>query len=106
MLAVNTLQRRTARKVERGAGGSWEDRKGPVSPAERERFLIHTIVLNGTYLVPQGTYGAETLRPVSILQVLNASQPHPDASFSIDDVEITQVHPLSLSLPSYHLISS
>lgn len=39
----------------------------------------------------QGTYGKDTLRPVTIKQVLDAQQPHPDAEFKIDDVEITQV---------------
>lgn len=39
----------------------------------------------------KGTYGKDTLRPVTIKQVLDASQPHPDADFSIDDVEITQI---------------
>lgn len=41
--------------------------------------------------VPQGTYGQDTLRPVTIKQVLDAQQPHPDADFKIDEVEITQV---------------
>ena len=31
------------------------------------------------------------MRPVTIKQVLDATQPHPDAEFSIDDVEISQV---------------
>ncbi|KAF6229098.1 hypothetical protein HO133_007212 [Letharia lupina] len=39
----------------------------------------------------KGTYGKDTLRPVTIKQVLDAQQPHPDAEFKIDDVEITQV---------------
>ena len=39
----------------------------------------------------KGTYGKDTLRPVTIKQVLDATQPHPDADFSIDDVEITQI---------------
>ncbi|KAI9787174.1 MAG: replication factor A protein 2 [Geoglossum umbratile] len=37
------------------------------------------------------TYGKETLRPVTIKQLLEAKQPHPDADFKIDDVDITQV---------------
>ncbi|KAH0563049.1 hypothetical protein GP486_002382 [Trichoglossum hirsutum] len=37
------------------------------------------------------TYGKETLRPVTIKQLLEAKQPHPDAEFKVDDVEITQV---------------
>ncbi|MCJ1472413.1 replication factor A protein 2 [Lambiella insularis] len=39
----------------------------------------------------KGTYGKDTLRPCTILQILSASQPHPDADFSLDDVEITQI---------------
>lgn len=39
----------------------------------------------------KGTYGKDTLRPVTIKQVLDAQQPHPDAEFKIDEVEITQV---------------
>ncbi|KAA6407743.1 MAG: replication factor A2 [Lasallia pustulata] len=39
----------------------------------------------------KGTYGKDTLRPVTIKQLLDAQQPHPDAEFKIDDVEITQV---------------
>ncbi|KAK4693201.1 replication factor A2, partial [Lecanoromycetidae sp. Uapishka_2] len=39
----------------------------------------------------KGTYGKDTLRPVTIKQVLDAQQPHLDAEFKIDDVEITQV---------------
>ncbi|MCJ1234467.1 replication factor A protein 2 [Varicellaria rhodocarpa] len=39
----------------------------------------------------KGAYGKDTLRPVTIRQVLNAYQPHPDAEFKIDDIEITQV---------------
>ena len=31
------------------------------------------------------------MRPVTIKQVLDAAQPHPDADFSIDEVEITQI---------------
>ncbi|KAI9821783.1 MAG: replication factor A protein 2 [Pycnora praestabilis] len=37
------------------------------------------------------TYGKDTLRPVTIKQVLDAQQPHPDAEFKIDGTEITQV---------------
>ncbi|KAL2044395.1 hypothetical protein N7G274_003100 [Stereocaulon virgatum] len=39
----------------------------------------------------KGTYGKDTLRPVTIKQVLDAQQPHPDADFKIDEVEITQI---------------
>ena len=37
------------------------------------------------------TWGQENLRPVTIKQALDASQPHIDAKFSIDGVEITQI---------------
>lgn len=36
-------------------------------------------------------YGKDTLRPTTIKQLLDASQPHPDAEFKIDGTEITQV---------------
>lgn len=35
--------------------------------------------------------GAQTLRPVTIRQILDASQPHPDAEFSLDGAELGQV---------------
>ncbi|KAI9675930.1 MAG: replication factor A protein 2 [Trizodia sp. TS-e1964] len=37
------------------------------------------------------TYGKDTLRPVTIKQLVDAQQPHPDAEFKIDGTEITQV---------------
>ncbi|KAF7860429.1 hypothetical protein EAF04_008555 [Stromatinia cepivora] len=37
------------------------------------------------------TYGKETLRPVTIKQILDAVQPHPDADFKIDGSEVTQL---------------
>ncbi|MCJ1362593.1 replication factor A protein 2 [Acarospora aff. strigata] len=36
-------------------------------------------------------YGKDTLRPVTIKQVIDAQQPHPDGEFKIDGVEITQI---------------
>ncbi|KAI9667469.1 MAG: replication factor A protein 2 [Bathelium mastoideum] len=39
----------------------------------------------------QKVYGQETLRPVTIKQILDAEQPHPDAEFKIDGTEVTQV---------------
>ncbi|KAK5162653.1 hypothetical protein LTR04_003152 [Oleoguttula sp. CCFEE 6159] len=36
-------------------------------------------------------YGKDTLRPVTIKQILDAQQPHPDAEFKVDGSEITQV---------------
>ncbi len=38
-------------------------------------------------------YGKDTLRPVTIKQVLDASQAHPDADFKLDGHEMTQVPP-------------
>ncbi|KAI9736417.1 MAG: replication factor A protein 2 [Claussenomyces sp. TS43310] len=37
------------------------------------------------------TYGKDTLRPVTIKQIIEAQQPHPDAEFKIDEHEITQI---------------
>ena len=51
---------------------------------------LPSLPLNPTN-TPQGVYGRDNLRPCTILQVLQAQQPHPDAEFKIDDVEITQV---------------
>ncbi|PWW76491.1 replication protein A, subunit RPA32 [Tuber magnatum] len=39
----------------------------------------------------RGSRSASTLRPVTIRQVLEATQPHPEAEFKIDDVELTQL---------------
>ncbi|TAQ83133.1 hypothetical protein B7494_g8544 [Chlorociboria aeruginascens] len=36
------------------------------------------------------TYGKETLRPVTIKQLIDATQPHPEADFKIDGADITQ----------------
>ena len=44
-----------------------------------------------TQSVPQNTYGRDTLRPVTAMQVLDAHQPHPDGEFDIDGSEITQI---------------
>ncbi|KAL8712540.1 MAG: hypothetical protein Q9225_006930, partial [Loekoesia sp. 1 TL-2023] len=33
----------------------------------------------------------DTLRPCTIKQVLDATQPHPDADFKIDDIEVQQL---------------
>ena len=79
-------------------GGSQGHSGGKVRDALIPLCWIFSFALswkfNYAYLL-QGTYGKDTLRPVTILQVLNAQQPHPDADFSIDDVEITQVSHLS-----------
>ncbi|KAI9732371.1 MAG: replication factor A protein 2 [Cirrosporium novae-zelandiae] len=39
----------------------------------------------------RGSYSRDTLRPVTIKQVLTAQQSHPDADFRIDGQEITQI---------------
>lgn len=39
----------------------------------------------------KNSYGKDTLRPVTIKQILDAQQPHPDADFKIDGTEVTQV---------------
>ncbi|KAL8913904.1 MAG: hypothetical protein Q9171_001397 [Xanthocarpia ochracea] len=39
----------------------------------------------------KNTISRDTLRPCTIKQVLDASQPHPDADFKIDDVEVQQL---------------
>ncbi|RDW80471.1 putative replication protein A subunit [Coleophoma crateriformis] len=42
---------------------------------------------------PSGTktYGKDTLRPVTIKQIIDATQPHPEADFKIDGSEVTQL---------------
>lgn len=104
MAVANTLQRRMAHKVVQEVGVLWEVHKAEANPREQGRYTS-LLVLDGlaecyAHLSSQGTYGKDTLRPVTILQVLNASQPHPDADFSIDGTEITQVQPPSLLPPS------
>lgn len=37
------------------------------------------------------TYGKDTLRPVTIKQIIDAHQPHPDSEFKIDGIEVTQL---------------
>ncbi|KAL8951694.1 MAG: hypothetical protein Q9222_002340 [Ikaeria aurantiellina] len=39
----------------------------------------------------RGTISRDTLRPCTIKQIVDASQPHPDADFKIDDVEVQQI---------------
>merc|ERR1712093_696123 len=36
-------------------------------------------------------YGKDSLRPVTIKQIIDAQQPHPDAEFSIDGSPVTQL---------------
>ena len=47
----------------------------------------------GGYVVAKLTQrvGTNSLRPVTVRQVLNASQPHSDAPFTFDDAELSQV---------------
>ncbi|TVY45381.1 Replication factor A protein [Lachnellula subtilissima] len=37
------------------------------------------------------TYGKDTLRPVTIKQLIEAQQPHPDSEFKIDGADVTQI---------------
>jgi len=37
------------------------------------------------------TYGKDTVRPVTIKQMIEAQQPHPDSEFKIDGSEVTQL---------------
>ena len=62
------------------------------SPAGKVR-LPHLLSTSQSsqYQTTQHTYGKETLRPVTIKQLLDAFLPHPEGDFSIDDVEISQV---------------
>lgn len=47
-------------------------------------------------LAIQGKGGQQTLRPLTIKQVLEASQPHADADFLVDGVELGNVrHPFT-----------
>ena len=39
----------------------------------------------------KGTYGTDTLRPVTIKQAMEADHPHPDAKFKVDGVEVALV---------------
>lgn len=45
----------------------------------------------GSQATPSKTYGKDTLRPVTIRQLLHARQPHPDAEFQVDGTDVTQV---------------
>jgi replication factor A2 len=41
--------------------------------------------------VLQGSYGKDTVRPLTVKQILDANQPHPDADFRVDGEPISQV---------------
>lgn len=62
----------------------------PHHPLRTQRYRRHKLPLHKLILL-KGTYGKDTLRPLTILQVLTASQPHPDAEFSIEGTEVTQI---------------
>lgn len=42
-------------------------------------------------MLSQGGYGKDTVRPLTIKQILDAEQPHPDADFKVDGENISQV---------------
>ena len=70
--------------MEGSQGGSQGGGKAVSSGVTRLLENILTFVI-------QSTYGKDTLRPVTIKQVLEAQQPYPQAEFKIDDVEVSQV---------------
>ncbi|CAD6504761.1 BgTH12-00264 [Blumeria graminis f. sp. triticale] len=47
----------------------------------------------GSQASPGGskTYGKDTLRPVTVKQIIEAQQPHPDSDFKVDGIEVTQI---------------
>ncbi|KAL8769514.1 MAG: hypothetical protein Q9209_004575 [Squamulea sp. 1 TL-2023] len=51
----------------------------------------HRVEITKPPFSDQGTISRDTLRPCTIKQVLDATQPHPDADFKIDDVEVQQL---------------
>jgi hypothetical protein len=64
-----------------------------VQEAARYVFMYQRLVSRVTSLQ---TYGKDTLRPVTIKQIIDAQQPHPDAEFKLDGHEMTQVTPFNL----------
>jgi len=62
----------------------------PHHPLRAGRYRRPTYSLHKLTLLKQ-IYGKDTLRPLTILQVLTAAHPHPDAEFSIEGTEITQI---------------
>lgn len=49
-------------------------------------------------LHPPSQFSAKnTLRPVTVRQIISATQAHPDAEFKVDDQELGQVSPLLFS---------
>lgn len=69
-------------------GGSQSGSQGGAGKVSFQKLRVQRRKLIEMF---KGTYGKDTLRPVTIKQALEAQQPHPDAEFKIDDVEITQV---------------
>jgi len=59
----------------------------PKSVVNLRRLFLWINWLN----VKQQGFGKDTLRPVTIKQLVDAQLPHPDADFRIDNNEITQV---------------
>ncbi|KAL2070574.1 hypothetical protein VTL71DRAFT_13600 [Oculimacula yallundae] len=74
-----------------GYGGQTTTSYGAQGGAEGGGFMGGS--QQGSQDSPGGnkTYGKETLRPVTIRQIIDAQQPHPDADFKIDNAEITQL---------------
>jgi replication factor A2 len=74
-------------------GGGFMGGEGGSSPAggkvRRANFeeKISRLIQNGL----QGGFGKDTVRPVTIKQILDAQQPHPDADFRVDGENISQV---------------
>lgn len=69
-----------------------------LSLASWTKLTLHYLVFV-TFLSAQAR-GNQSLRPITIKQFLSASQPHPDADFIIDDVDVNQVsiHRFSFAL--------
>jgi hypothetical protein len=57
----------------------------------------HTPSWKSRKLIQIQGYGKDTVRPVTIKQILDAQQPHPDADFKVDGDPISQVCETSLS---------
>lgn len=104
-MAADIQQPPTERREALAEGGSWEDRRVAVRIIQQKKYT-DSYVLRGprpkggvysshvdesSYCSLQGTWGQDTLRPVTIKQILDAQQPHPDADFKIDEIEISQV---------------
>ncbi|KAI9864497.1 MAG: replication factor A protein 2, partial [Pleopsidium flavum] len=80
-----------AHKVGQEVEASWEDLKEAVKILQVEPARYSPGYRLKTYHTYTAEYGKDTLRPVTIKQVLDAQQPHPDGEFKIDGIEITQI---------------